>query len=336
MAASELQTAWDILEKAPTGTGIDTRTLYASRSPLDLCAALRPDGTRMFIFACDLQSAAGLKLPPSSEGLERKRLQDNEFKQKCTVGISLRNIRYRELFDAVIEDVCLRALSTSLELEAFKIVLARIADWQKFFSEAAAEGLSEERRRGLYGELSFLRRLISCGLLEQTVLQVWTGPSNADQDYQFRKGAVEVKVSLSAQNQQLVISSERQLDTRGFQVFFVYHLSLAVKKQTGETLNAIVDSLRSLLSIEQQLVFTDLLFEYGYLDTQRAFYDEDGYVVRESNYFEVREGFPRITEELTRTIPGVGKVKYCIDVPYCSNFKVSEDQAMKALRGLYD
>jgi hypothetical protein len=54
------------------------------------------------------------------------------------------------------------------------------------------------------------------------------------------------------------------------------------------------------------------------------------YVLRDSAYFHVREGFPRITESMIP--PGLGKVHYEIEVGACEPFKVEEAPVREYLR----
>lgn len=335
MLGSNLEATWTALEASALQEGYVQRGLYPD-APLDLFAGLQSTGSRMFIFACNQPAAGDVRLPASSDGLEIRRLQNRDYgENKMVCCITLSDLRYRDFFNVLIEDVCTRASGCAGEAEAYQTLVGRILEWQQFFARHSLDGLSEEKRRGLFGELSFLRHLVRAGILQLTGIGCWRGPFLADQDFQFRKMAVEAKVSLSAQNQEITISSERQLDSRNYDHFFVFHMALTVRRQNGETLNQIVDSVRGMMPAALQRDFEAALFQAGYIDAQRDLYEDGGYVIREENYFEVKEGFPRITEEQTRLVPGVGKVKYAISVPACKKFLVTQDRVFSVLRGLY-
>jgi hypothetical protein len=194
-----------------------------------------------------------------------------------------------------------------------------------------SEGLSEIAQQGLYGELWFLRQLVLPHLELLKGLQCWTGPKGTQQDFQFSSCAVEVKTTSTKQHQKLSIASERQLDDTGSGTIVLLHLSLDVRQGRGETLPEMVSSVRSLVA--NNAVARDelenLLFEVGYLDIHATRYENISYTIREYNYFEIKEDFPRIIESDLRN--GVGDVRYTISVSECKRFSISESKLIELI-----
>lgn len=324
---------WDSLAQRPRDGGYVQRAIFTA-AKLDLYLGLEANNTRFFIFAARRAAIAELRTPVSSAGIEIRKLERPDYGEKIVYRLALTDPAYVEFFDKVIEDVCRRASAHDTESGAYAATINRISEWQRFFAKNALGGMSEEARRGLYGELSFIRELTQENALNVSGLACWRGPFGADQDFQFPEGAVEVKVSISAQNQEIIISSERQLDGRNYAHLYLYHLALSIRRNSGETLNQLVDSVRQTIPAHLSEDFERGLLEVGYLDAQRDLYSEDGYVVRETNYFEVRDNFPRITETDLQKVPGVGKVRYAISVPVCKSFAVPRENLFNLLRGM--
>jgi Putative PD-(D/E)XK family member, (DUF4420) len=122
----------------------------------------------------------------------------------------------------------------------------------------------------------------------------------------------------------LAIASERQLDDTGAGTVVLLHLSLDVRQEQGETLPAMVTSVRLLVANDAiaKDELENLLFEVGYLDIHTTRYENIGYTIREHNYFKVGEDFPKIIESDLRN--GVGDVRYTISVAECKRFSMPE------------
>lgn len=327
---------WQSLGTSPPHGGYVQRGIYTD-AKIDLYLGLESSGIRFLIFAARKSAISQVRTPVSSDGLDIRKLERTDYgEEKLVYRVALTDSTHEDLFDKFVHDICSRAKAHDTENSAYVALIVRIGEWQQFFAKNSFNGLNPEARRGLYGELSFLRELANEGILAVSGLGCWRGPFLSDQDYQFPLIAVEVKVSIGAQNQELVVSSERQLDDANYKKLFVYHMALSIRRNSGETLNDIVDSIRALLPSVMSEDFERGLFQAGYTDAHRDLYADDGYAVRETNYFEVTEGFPRITEtELQRKTPGVGKVRYSISVPVCKGFSVPREEVLESLRGSY-
>ncbi|MCY1176127.1 hypothetical protein D9M73_163880 [compost metagenome] len=233
-------------------------------------------------------------------------------------------VGYNEIFASITEDLYSKLHPLTRRKEVIAGFLTRVRLWQVFFEKQGDDGLSEEAQRGLYGELRFLKDHVfaSAENLEKAVLS-WTGPRSRQHDFQFGSAAVEVKTSASKQHQKLQIASEQQLDETTVGKLYLYYLSVALIETGADTLPALVDDIRTRLSLQTGALseFDNLLIEAGYVDSHRAKYEPTGYSIRESAVFLVENDFPRIRESDIRS--GVGDVKYSISVAQCRNHEVS-------------
>ena len=196
----------------------------------------------------------------------------------------------------------------------------------------SSELMGPEARLGLLGELSVLKELLIPAVGAEKAVRYWTGPHAQPQDFMGEGCAFEVKTTRGAMPQRLKISSERQLDTRTIKRLYLVVLTVEEKPAQGSTLPQFIDVLRQSLASypAASAAFDEALLLVGYRDEHAPSYMSELYVLRDSAYFHVREGFPRITEAMSP--PGLGNVHYEIEVGACEPFKVEETPVRDYLR----
>jgi hypothetical protein len=244
-------------------------------------------------------------------------------------GVVLKEPRFADVFTALAEDLARRVAAAADAAEQARVFLGQLARWQKFLS-ASHDGLGEDEQRGLWGDLHFLRTHLLTGL-GADAMAGWKGGEKAHQDFQFETGAAEVKTTLAKRPQVVRITSERQLDSSGWRALFLHVVALETRDGGGETLPALVASLRSTLAGEAAARETleDGLLAYGYLDAHAGRYAERGYLVRSEATFHVRRGFPRLVEKGLPT--GVGEVSYGLSLAAVEPFVIATGTAVTRL-----
>jgi hypothetical protein len=325
---------WSVLEAASG----DKHAGYVVRRvrPEAMCdlrlGVEKPSNTRLFLLRLN---AASLRTPrefPKSSGFEVRRLfLPADARTHVTLSLRLTQPQFSEVFTSLVEDVSRHVAPATSDKAAIDALVERLERWQAFLKRHPAEGLSEESQRGLYGELRFLSEQAIPALGIRESVRAWTGPSGTNQDFEFGPVAVEVKVSTSKQHQKLMIASERQLDDTGLQNLLVYYLSLDVRQGGSDTLVAMVNRVRSQLlrDIVATQTFESSLFEAGYLECHASLYQRVGYATRETGFFRVGPGFPRIVEAMLPA--GVGDVRYSISVAECKNYAITATEAVQLL-----
>ena len=235
-------------------------------------------------------------------------------------GVALKEVRFADVFTALTEDLVRRVTDAGDSAAQARAFLGQLARWQKFLS-ATFDGLSEEAQRGLWGELYFLREHL-LPKIGAVVVHFWKGGERAHQDFQFESSAVEVKTTLAKQPQVVRITSERQLDDSAWDVLFLNVIALDVRDGGGETLPAMIASLRSKLASDAAALeqFEDELLAIGCHDAHAARYADHGYTVRAVGFFRVGPKFPNLVEA---DMPaGVGDANYALSVAACEPFRV--------------
>jgi len=328
----ELDSIWKEMEigSSPSAPGKFIRRIYPE-TRFDLFITLKkPSNHRALKFEVPLDSLSGITELPSTRVLT-SRLDKYQDTGKALLEIELVNSGFSEVFTILVNDLSAVIIASENDQVAISQFLARLHHWIFFLEHSGPEGLSPEAQRGLYGELWFLEKILLSQIDNVRAITAWTGANAAPQDFQLPGVAVEVKVTSSKLPQNLLISNERQLDDTSVNTLYLLHLSLDVRKGSDETLNNIIDSLRSKLkpSIVAHQMFELALFKVGYLDNQRARYDSPGYFVLNSTFFHVTTGFPRIIES---DLPsGVGNVHYSIERSACLPFIVDNQAVISTI-----
>lgn len=234
---------------------------------------------------------------------------------------------FEEVFAMLAADVVTKVLATTDEAAAFAMLVLRLAHWQRFLQSAGAQGLSQERQTGLFGELTFLRTLLNASEDHRTILQAWVGPQATNQDFSLDGGAVEVKTTTTNSLENVTIANEHQLDDAGLASLSLCHLCFDVRKNTGVTLPVLIDEINCMLADELQATFSDLLLQAGYVDEQKQLYSSRGYIERRRAFYSVSAGFPRI---ISGDLPdGVGQVRYELNTSGCTAYRIAETQVLK-------
>ncbi|HMS57957.1 MAG TPA: PD-(D/E)XK motif protein [Tepidiformaceae bacterium] len=291
---------------------------------------IRPGGLRLFLLRVDAVHAPDNPAAFDSAGMTIHVTPDSQVSTRCAVEMHLTSPEYSDVFDSFIADAIEHVKPTRSDGEAVAALFERLRRWQQFLMRVPPTGLSFEAQLGLYGELWFLRNRLIPVIGARLAVAAWTGPSRANQDFQFRGLAAEVKTTTTKQPQSLRIASERQLDATGIERLVLVHLSLDARRGSGESLPDAVQRARTLAAAEHsQATLDEALFESGYLDEHAHRYEATGYAVRDSAAYEVIEGFPRIVEIDLR--PGVGEVHYSISVGQCLPFRLTDEELRDVL-----
>ncbi|WP_158993968.1 PD-(D/E)XK motif protein [Mucilaginibacter sp. L196] len=232
----------------------------------------------------------------------------------------LTNPVHNDIFSVLCEDLISSIANVSNERTLVKELFNRFENWNTLFKRAPGDWLTPESQRGLYGELHFLREFLNANSEHYKTVNSWVGCEMQVRDFQTGGWAVEVKTTKGNNHQKVHINGERQLDTTNLDQLFLYHLSLEVLQQSGETLNAIILSICELLSADL-VAFnrfkTKLMFS-GYREEDSHHYDDSGYLIRDQSFYKVEGSFPRIQESDLRK--GLGDIHYSIILSNCTDY----------------
>jgi hypothetical protein len=323
---------WGELETSRATAGVVRRRIHADAA-CDLYLGIRrPDGERLVMLGLP-DPVPPLRDLPTGRGATLRRTVLTDTGQSV-IELALTLDSYSDLFDQLVVDVAGAAAAAPTESEAVARFVSRLARWQAFL-RSPREGLDAEQRRGLYGELLVLSEVLLPVVGRSAALRAWTGPEGADQDFNFRSRALEVKTTAGRQHQRLGISSERQLDSSHLESLFLAHLSLEERDGVGRTLPELVGQVRQQIADDAELrqLFDDKLAAAGYFDGHADHYGI-GHSERDRHYFRVEEGCPRIVEH--DLVLGVGEVRYSIAVASLAPWLTDEIEVTSSLAEVSD
>lgn len=332
MMMERIKQLWIQLEANSSALAGLFKVRFSDASKCDVFLGVKfPETYRILILKVPFAIGKEFNFKYDFRGLKFDKIYDPDDSNYILLNLVLVDKQFQDVFDTLVSDV----LTAIINERALKIILKnysnRLIKWQSLFERFRQQGLIPEEQRGLFGELYFLRKFLQANSNFQNVVSSWIGSEKQIRDFQFGRWSVEVKTTQGNNHQKVHISSERQLDTTNMDNLYLYHLSLDVRAQSGETLNQLVDSVAEILISDYTALnlFRNKLIEGSYFDHHKSLYSDVGYFIRQEVFYKVENNFPRIEEIDIRN--GVGDVKYSIILSQCSSFIISEQEVFQII-----
>ncbi|WP_343320427.1 PD-(D/E)XK motif protein [Arthrobacter sp. TMP15] len=207
--------------------------------------------------------------------------------------------------------------ATATEPAGLQAVEDSIEHWTRLLRRGWGQQLSRNEMRGLFGELHFGFEVLAPHIPADTAVLAWTGPFEADQDYNFQTAAFEVK-SRTAGFQSIRISSEDQLGAANLTLAVVVVSEAAGADHGYRTLPDLVAETRTKLSAVGNDAL-DLAFgELGF-DPSDPAYDSYWFLAGEAVFYSITDGFPRIVSE--QLPEAISRVTYALDLQKLDEFR---------------
>ena len=279
---------WEDLEKDTTLThGLLLRRYSASFLPQVYIALRVPENQRSIAAIISNSIKIDLALFLNLKDISVDLTPEEDNPDKNILLFTLLTRQYSDIFSILCEDLISNISSVISESQLVKELLNRFEKWISLFEQASLQGLSPESQRGLYGELVLLKKLLENNPDFHTSITSWVGPEKQIRDFQLGTWSIEVKTTHGNNHQKVHISSERQLDSSNLKNLFLYHISLEIRQQSGNTLNTIVDSICEILrdDFTMLLRYKAKLLEGGYFDKHRFLYEDIGYFIRQAIFY---------------------------------------------------
>jgi hypothetical protein len=311
--------------RAETGAGL-VRRLVEPTSPvsvylgIDLAVAqlgvLLPIHRRLMPAQRDLPSGAGFAVRPLAV--------NDDGKDIVNLGVFCTDAACEDIFRHFMDDLVSHLLAESDDERATRTFLARVGLWQRFFVGGACSYLSDEAQSGLFAELLLLRDMLIPTAGASVAVDAWRGPEGSPQDFLLSSCALEVKCSRAKAGGRIPISNEQQLDERPFPHLVLVHVAVVTGGGTNPSLVDIIGDVREMLATTGRslIAFNDQLITAGGIDAHAACYSKNQLFVRDIQYYEVRDDFPRIRPG--DHPPGVTDITYKIDPSVLAPFKVEQ------------
>jgi hypothetical protein len=289
-------------------------------------AVSNEDEVRHFYFKADLEDTDRI---PYCNGIEFNAVRLPEYDANalfCNLAQAEGNESY--IFETIIEDIRARLINIKGS-DITGIVAQTLKKWQDFFAKNKQILMSPERQQGLYGELRFLEELVE-KKGTKAVLD-WSGCKYETHDFYINGNGVEIKTTSKKAPYKMHISSEYQLDENDVTGdLLVRFYAFRKSESDGERLATIIQRIRNSISGNPHALetFEADLEVYGYFDSVSEKY-VNGYVDRETAFFKVEDGFPRIIGKDLAT--GISNCVYDVLIDECRKHEISELEAEKKL-----
>lgn len=242
----------------------------------------------------------------------------------ANIGIFCVDHNFEQIFVPFIEDLLEHVLPSKNGKIAAIRFFERISLWQRFFVPGATGMLSPEEQRGLFTELYVLKNLILPRLGPSFSIAVWKGPAGYPQDFVLPHCALEIKSSSAKASDKIAIANELQLDNRPYTHLGLGFFRVSQGDSDGPSLTSMVQMIRELVVMDPLALmeFEKCLLQCGWLDVFSEAYSKEGIFIREAQWFQVKEGFPRIIRENFPS--GVGDVRYTVEIGSAMSFLIDQ------------
>jgi hypothetical protein len=315
-----------------TGGGALIRRRVDPLSPVDVFIGIEPATGHLGVLlgihrrlvpaARDLPGGTGFAL--------RTHVIRDDVRDVINLGIFCTDAACEDIFLHLMEDIVSHLLAERSSEAALRAFLARVSLWQRFFILGRDSHLSEESQLGLFGELLVLRDLVIPAAGTAAGVEAWKGPEGSPQDFTVPNCALEVKCTRAKAGGRIPISNELQLDDRPFDFMVLVHVSVSQGGTDNPSLTDMVEGVRAEFAGPTLLTFNDKLITAGYLDAHVDRYRESRFFLRELDFYEVRDDFPRVRPG---DFPvGVVEISYKIDVAAILPFKIEQPAVEARLR----
>ncbi|MFA7517542.1 PD-(D/E)XK motif protein [Shewanella sp.] len=203
----ELSDKWKLLESQKIDSGLST-IRFESDGPLEVFLAVDEKSSHAIL----------IYLPstfiPKFDVLSNDNLELIFFKQGHYFQIRLLDSDFTSLFDDLIISLIDSIKNIANAEDASKEFITIYIKWSTFFTKTFDKKLSKEKVIGIWGELSYLLKLIqfTCSSVPiDNILKSWVGPFGASHDFELSSSSIEVKTK-QLTSWMIRISSEYQLE----------------------------------------------------------------------------------------------------------------------------
>lgn len=272
--------------------------------------------------------------PPGTRGFKVISQRVSNLDNYSDMIITVTGEEYNDVFTTFVMDL-LEIISTIPPKEGIiPYVINHLRKWQKFMEELSHDILTENQRKGLFGELVFIYTVLIPKIGVRNAILSWVGPEKAQQDFiLYDNIGIEIKTTSSKLPVSLHISSEKQLDPSGFRELFLCHYSVNKVKSDTDTLPDLVGKIFSACECDSELrmEFSRKLLAVNYRKKDEDKYLDYAYSVIDKPVYLITAAFPNITPGDLKK--GVGNVTYSIQCGVLEPFRIDDELFYQKIMG---
>ncbi len=243
---------------------------------------------------------------------------------KNTLILALKDTDNWELFFSLCEDVINSTKIINDSTNYLIVILRRLSSWQKFLMRERSTIFTEEKIKGLIGELFLIKNHLTPKFGVGDSIKFWMGPEGAPQDFIVNNTVIEVKSKLGDTAGKIKINSIEQLCPQ-VPTMYLYVVTLG-KAESGSNecidLQMLIEEVRNSIfdNAPAQLErFNDLLLQINYINNDD--YKNYKYLLIDESIYTVKNGFPRICQDSVAT--GIDRISYSVLLSECKEYLTS-------------
>ena len=313
---------WDVIR--PPSNDVNARRVDHTHS-LDLFWARDHLGRYLFIyeFSSD-EKIQNVKLPDLAGIKAIITTQDRSNKSRLI--LVLKERADWEIFLSLCNDIVQSTRNSKSTSTAIQAMLRRLRRWHEFLKFCRKEILSEEKIKGLIGELLFIKNHLLHVFGAGQAIKYWQGPEGLPQDFNVNNSAIEVKCQSGATVPSIKITSADQLCPQ-LPEMYIYVVTLgktAPESENAINLPLLIEEINKSLFLGESVHlerFNDLLYSTGYIDSD--LYLDFSYVFVGEQVFQVTDKFPKICQD--KISSGIINLTYSINLSACEPFERKPD-----------
>lgn len=238
----------------------------------------------------------------------------------------------RELFSYVVIDM-LAAIQTP-HVSTSRICSRVLERWRELLNSSRGTVISTEKLIGLYGELIYLRELIS---RKPISLDFWKGPESGKQDFSNGRLAIEIKTTQVRHGRIVSVHGHQQLETPTNGELYLAVMKIEEGSEADLSIPDLVSSILSYGVSASELM--DKLSKVGYFFIDTGHYRTRRFRIVENSFYFVDSNFPKIVSDsfLVGRLPvGILRLDYQIDLTGEPPHPLTESEYVDVLNHIAD
>jgi hypothetical protein len=279
------------------------------------------DDNRHLLFFVQDTGGDAVKPLENLAGLNVSIEQQANGDQRLVCRLTTAEPELEEKFSTVAKDIAFHC-SGYKGAQLFLKTQERIKSWANFLKPSRS-GLSHSEFVGLFGELYSLVEHLAPALTAKDAVRAWIGPEGKKQDFTLNNWALEVKTTVSGDQQTIRISSLDQLDRVTDKLYLLRVVAAPATDGNGLSLGELYERCRT--SVQHDAVVEGMFLQKAsalYGKASESQINEQFRIVNVS-VFDVADEFPRLTRsDVHLAIP---EARYEISIAALAPFEVESD-----------
>ena len=322
--------AWQLIESSiKKDKGKFFRSIFTESKNKIRVAIKGEENLKSVEFVFNKESFKNLDLNfKDTKGIAVTKESEAGYDNKFILCIYLKNSVFLDIYLKLIEKIITSIYLIKQEKASIQTIYKKLSNWRKCFEDESFDGLTNEEIRGLYAELTYLKKVLNENLSTEKVILSWKGPERGLHDFIHTNCTAEVK-SCSKNKEKIGINNIEQINYKFYKNLFLV-VCILENSIGGENLNDLINTINNKIDHNQNAkqAFDDKLNAYGYYEMHKEKYNQsmkvDALVI-----FKLDNNFPTILKSDLKK--GVSDVTFSINISDCQKFETNFEEIKKLL-----